>query len=204
MGMFDNITVKYNAFKVAKATQKKLDGINLTDMSFQTKDLDNMLDEYEISTHGKLIKIVPTKTEKVKTKLRGLARNTIDVIKVTKTKRTVMDYTGVLNMNAFVTRDDKPTDLDIELTARVKKGSVTSVRVSKCDTLTNDKRKEYAAAFKKQSEKIAKRKSTFLYKLYKHVYRAPMLFVFDNVLCKTLTYLTSRLHMIRSRICFYD
>lgn len=202
MGMFDNITIKYNV-KVAKTTQKKLDGINLTDIAFQTKDLSNLLDQYEISTHGKLIKIVPTKTETVKTKLRGLARTTIDTIKVTKSKRVTVDYTGLMYMNTFITRDDKPTDLSIDIVARFKKGTVTSIKVSRCEALTNDKRKKYAAAFKKESERLAKRRGSLIYKIYKYVYRTPVLFVFDNVVDKSARYLTSRLHMLRSKICFY-
>ena len=151
MGMFDNITVsrEYN-LPIDEEQQRHIQdhvGVNqVWKRRFQTKDLENLLDYYEIDPNGVLWSL-PMNQDRVKS-----------------------DVTNTITFYDYITNDKLDTDLTIMFEALVIQGHVSHVKLTTFETDDNTERKTTRNKWFQQAELAEKRRKTWKWRLYNVLY----------------------------------
>jgi hypothetical protein len=173
MGMFDTITCKYPLPRPDNPMELK--DFNFNSTSFQTKDLENGLDNYEIREDGSLW-IRRTESERVEGDKK--AKSFIDRfghMKLIKewwepTKFTgVIEFYNSIGFDGEVDRDSYEKDYWVEFIATFVDGQITTVGLLKFEGTNNAERKKRDAEWKEKIrlEKILWDKWYMKY-LYRH------------------------------------
>jgi len=171
--MFDTITCKYPLPRPDNPMELK--DFNFNSTSFQTKDLENVLDDYEIREDGSLW-IRRTESERVEGDKK--AKSFIDRfghMKLIKewwepTKFTgVIEFYNSIGFDGEVDRDSYEKDYWVEFIATFVDGQITTVGLLKFEGTNNAERKKRDAEWKEKMrlEKILWDKWYMKY-LYRH------------------------------------
>jgi len=171
--MFDTITCKYPLPRPDNPMELK--DFNFNSTSFQTKDLENVLDDYEIREDGSLW-IRRTESEHVEGDKK--AKSFIDRfghMKLIKewwepTKFTgVIEFYNSIGFDGEVDRDSYEKDYWVEFIATFVDGQITTVGLLKFEGTNNAERKKRDAEWKEKMrlEKILWDKWYMKY-LYRH------------------------------------
>lgn len=194
MGMFDSIKYEY---KLPLPTNDKIKalGIDVEDILFQTKDLDNCLSLYFINTDGRLI------YKNVKYKWidddNAFLKGYMD-----EESHTMEDinYHGDISFYAYETidRDDgKQITVSIDYKARFTNGNVTDIVLENYKiTDTTERKLEQEKMFEELKNERNKwyNKYFFCTKLYNNLFRRPILGFFRglNQTTQSVYYFISR------------
>ena len=173
MGLYDSIKCKYPLPRPDNPMELK--DFNFNSTSFQTKDLENILEDYEIREDGSLW-IRRTESEYVEGDKK--AKSLIDRLghmKLIKewwepTKFTgVIEFYNSIGFDGEVDRDSYEHDYFIEYIATFFNGQITTIGLLKFQGTNNAERKKRDAEFKEETrlEKILWDKWYMKY-LYRH------------------------------------
>ena len=131
--MFDEITVATPLPKPKKP--RELKGFNFNSLTFQTKSRELILDIYKISRNKKL--------------WRDHLSYDDTIPPESKSRKWIREkYTGVIEFYHFFLCDDFENDYNIEYAATFVDGDMTSLKLIKFRSETNDLRKERDAKWK--------------------------------------------------------
>jgi hypothetical protein len=156
MGFFDTIKCEYPLPK--PEDMKELVNIDLNELSYQTKDLENALSYYNIKSDGTLW-INSEVIEHIKGDPKGKTfSEKFGHIKVIKSEwDQIKDFTGTVNFYKYLHRNPENNselnnDYSIEYTAIFVKGKLDTVQLSSFEYTDNSERKSNEAKWK--AEKI--------------------------------------------------
>jgi len=156
MGFFDTIKCEYPLPK--PEDMKELVNIDLNELSYQTKDLENALSYYNIKSDGTLW-INSEVFEHIKGDPKGKTfSEKFGYIKVIKSEwDQIKDFTGTVNFYKYLHRNPENNselnnDYSIEYTAIFVKGKLDTVQLSSFEYTDNSERKSNEAKWK--AEKI--------------------------------------------------
>ena len=156
MGLFDRVKVD-DRFKL-KLTKADTETINNATsnsdwkMDFQTKDLENWMQDFSIDSKGKLWIYEDPKD---------------------KRKRKKFPHTGDVDIYTIITNDDNEHDVDVNITLSFDNG-IGKVKTSKVEKHCNKTRLKNEAEFESNRKRYDALRQTNRYKLYRLVYRKPI------------------------------
>lgn len=153
MGMFDTITVsKDYQLPIDDEQQRHIDdhvGVDKRwNRRFQTKDLDCLLDYYEIDADGCLWKVFDNGS------------------------RDMTDITTTIDFYDYITNDqiEPGTDLEIQFQALIIQGKIADIKMNRFAAQDNSRRVSNQQQWIKQAELAEKRRKTWRWRLYNVLY----------------------------------
>lgn len=120
MGMFDYLKIE-NEIKIPASKEFKSLNIDLNSLEFQTKDLDNCLDEYVIKNNKKLY-------------LKSIDRSKAVV------RNKLIKYHGIINFGTVYSTDTINYFLDYQ--AKFTDGLLINIKLKKCELMTRQSREK--------------------------------------------------------------
>lgn len=148
--MFDNITVsKDYKLPINDAQQQQIDkrlGGKKWSRRFQTKDLDCLLNYYEIDKDGNVWEI-PPKGERIKT-----------------------DIASTIKFYDYITSDKMKTDLNITFEALILQGKVVDIKLAEFLSIDNSNRVKAQSQWQQAVELAEARRKKLSWKLYNVLY----------------------------------
>ena len=158
MGMFDDIVCKY-PLPLPEDTK------GFRPYGFQTKDLDNALDCYEIREDGTLW-LRECEREYTDGNPKGKTwSEKIGSVKETKVWWTHVKTTRTIRMYEYNNRNDGPYDYWVEFEIEFVDGVLTKINLVKFEATDNTKRKENDRRFIEELKRRKEFESTLFYKL---------------------------------------
>ena len=145
MGMYDNINCLYPLPHPEKAGE--LSDCNFAEFDFQTKDLDNVLDRYEIRTDGTLWHELYDIEDKSDPNATGIEHLFGMYSKTNVHWMQMLDYSGSIDFCDFITNDALQNDYWIEYTATYSCGKLISIVLKKFEVTPNAERKARQAVW---------------------------------------------------------
>lgn len=180
MGMFDTIVCKY------PLPQPQNPQGYTGSIDFQTKDLDNCLDYYEIREdgsfwirkhQGEFIK----GDENLESKPKSWSSK-VGYFKTTKEWYEKVNFTGEIIMYDYqLTKDEGNYDYSIEYKVKISKGKVKKITLNDFKTLCNIARKENERVFLKRMKDLTEFKQTLRYKFCYKYYNSAIRYIFATI-----------------------
>ena len=181
MGMFDYVICEYE-IPLPKDC-KELSNVKWNEYTFQSKDMNCLMDDYRISKKGKLL-------------VRESRPDFYD--KPPKDLPEVeSSYHGELNFYAYEQRNKY--DYSVSFNAKFSYGKLDAIELTEFEKHSNENRKSYQAEFKKQAELHQTRKTKLWYKTYRTFYAKPIKYLFRTIY-KVLSHIKSNWFMYESKL----
>lgn len=150
MGMFDNIVCKYPLPLTVEMDELKK--FNLNERTYQTKDLECVLDYYEIHQDGTLWHEEYDVEDRSDPNAEGIQR-IIGMHTRTNTRMVQMkEYTGTINFYEFIDYGEGDKDYWVEFAATFFNGILMKIIVAEFRATDNADRKASTAKFHKEME----------------------------------------------------
>jgi len=181
MGMFDYVICEYK-LPLPKDC-KELSDVNWNEYTFQSKDMNCLMDDYKINKKGKLL-------------VRATRPDFFDEPPV-DLPETESNYHGELNFHAYEQRNKY--DYSVSFNANFSYGKLDAIELTEFEKHSNEKRKSYQAEFKKQAELYQTRKTKLWYKVYRTFYAKPIKYLF-RTMYKVLSHIKSNWFMYESKL----
>jgi hypothetical protein len=181
MGMFDYVICEYK-LPLPKDC-KELADVNWNEYTFQSKDMNCLMDDYKINKKGKLL-VTSGRPD-------FFDEPPVDL------PETESSYHGELNFHAYEQRNKY--DYSVGFNAKFSYGKLDAIELTEFEKHSNEKRKSYQADFKKQAELYQTRKTKLWYKVYRTFYAKPIKYLF-RTMYKVLSHIKSNWFMYESKL----
>lgn len=186
MGMFDNITVSPDyKLPIDEEQQRHIEdhvgANNRWKRRFQTKDLECLLDYYEIDASG-----------------------TLWFVADDGSKSKADDVTTTMSFYDYITNNSLNTDLNITFEALVIQGEITHVKMTDFSSHDNSSRVAAHAQWMQSCEQAQIRQKRLCWKLYNWLYATHVNWCL-RMIYKAAQYVSNRaLNQWRRRLLFWD
>jgi len=181
MGMFDYVICEYE-IPLPKDC-KELSNVKWNEYTFQSKDMNCLMDDYRITKTGKLL-VRESRPD-------FYSEPSSDLPEVESS------YHGELNFYAYEQRNKY--DYSVSFNAKFSYGKLDAIELTEFEKHSNENRKSYQAEFKKQAELHQTRKTKLWYKTYRAFYVKPIKYLFRTIY-KVLSHIKSNWFMYESKL----